>query len=226
MADIISVDNLAEAFISPSLERFQRALDSYCAVYEKLEGWRDPELARSLLDKGRRVRKGKVSWTKSDVKRIVYWKRLQLLMGRIEESGIESRLADAFRIQDEVGRIEALCGIPGVGPAIASTLLALTYPEEYAALDNHAWSALCRLGFDLPSKPFSGGAYTIAELMRYEKILVTLSRMANATPWDVAKALHALDQISLKTKWTREFESRKTTMILSPFTTSPPIPEA
>jgi hypothetical protein len=57
-------------------------------------------------------------------------------------------------------------------------------------------------------------------LERFEKAsesYCAVSRMANASPRDAAKALHALDQVSLENKWTREFESCKTTIILSQY---------
>jgi hypothetical protein len=222
--DVTSVDTPVEALVSPSLEGFQRALDSYCAVYEKLEGSREPKLARSLLDKGRRVRNGKGSWTKSDLRRIVCWKHLQPLMGRFEDSDTESRLADAFRAKDDLSKIDALCSISGVGPAVASILLALTYPEEHAALDAHAWNSLCRLGFDLPSKPISGGGYTIPELLRYLTILKNLAGQTRASPWDIAKALHALDKVAINKKWKRELTSlRSSPSVLAPASSNPAV---
>jgi hypothetical protein len=221
VTDVTSVDNPVEALIYPSLERFQGALDSYCAVYEKLEGWREPKLARSLLHKGARVRNGKGSWTKSDLRRIVCWKHLQPLIGRFEDSDTESRLADAFQAKDDVTKIETLCSISGVGPAVASILLALTYPEEHAALDAHAWNSLCRLGFDLPSKPISGGGYTIPELLRYLTIVRNLAGHMRA-PWDVAKALHALDKVAINKKWKRELTSlRSSPSVLAPASSDP-----
>jgi hypothetical protein len=180
---------------------------------------RETTIVLELLEVGKQVRQGIRRWTKSDLGNILRWKHMHSLMPRIvrETPDIEIRLAHALCVQDEESRMEALCRIRDIGPALASVLLTLTFPKRYAPLDHHAWNGLCRLGFELARKPFSGGGYSIAELMRYEKIVVTLARMANTTPWDVAKALHALDQVSLKTKWKREFDSLKSLFSLSVF---------
>jgi hypothetical protein len=186
------------------LAEFLDGLPVYNALYDRMDR---SVLVSRLLDTGKGVRVGVKSWGKSDLETIIHWKHMQPLMARIEASNIESRLADAFRVKDGEERIEDLCSIPGVGPALASILLALTCPEEYAPLDSHAWKALCRLGFDLPSKPFSGGGYTIPELMRYLGFIRNLADEVKASPWAIAKALHALDKAKVNKKWRNELAS-------------------
>jgi hypothetical protein len=131
-------------------------------------------------------------------------------MPKIGEN-IELRLAQALRLQDEESRIEDLCRIPGVGPVVASVLLTLTFPERYAPLDSHAWSALFRLGFGLRKRPYSGGGYTAHELFRYTRIVRSLAKSMHTLPWDMAKALHAGDKVGTETKWKSEFDLIKLT---------------
>jgi hypothetical protein len=213
---LTSVVSLGPA-ASLDLDEFGQDFSLLSALYDKLEMARETTFVPELLETGKQVRQGTGTWTKDDLRSIVRWKHMHSLMPKIarEARDIELRLAHAFDVQDEESRMAALGRIPGIGPAIASVLLTLTFPEKYASLDNHAWNGLCRIGFELTRRPFSGGGYSIAELRRYEKILVILARMVNATPSDVAKALHALDQVSLKTKWKREFDSLKSLFSLS-----------
>jgi len=132
------------------------------------------------------------------------------LMPKIGED-IEVRLAQALKLQDEESRIEDLCRIPGVGPALASVLLTLTFPERYAPLDSHTWNALFRLGFELRKRPYSAGGYTAHELFRYTRIVRSLAKSMGTSPWDLAKALHAWEKVSTERKWKSEFNLIKLT---------------
>jgi hypothetical protein len=185
-------------------DEFFGNLVTFSALYDKLESDRSVGIS-SLLRRGRQVQRGMANWTKHDLEEIVGWRRIQSLMPKIE-GNIELSLARAFALQDEESSIEALCRIPGIGPVLASLLLTLTSPEKYAPLDNHAWNALSRLGFEIRKRPFSGGGYTAHELVRYTKIVRSLAKSMNMLPWDVAKALHALDKVNTKTKWKNEFD--------------------
>jgi hypothetical protein len=115
-----------------------------------------------------------------------------------------------------------LCGLltPSIGPVLTSILLTLTYPREYAPLDSHSWNGLRRLGFDLLNKPFSGGGYAVHELLRYLTIVRSLAKEMKTRPWDIAKALHALDQVNTKPKWKREFDTLKSKPTLQTLTHS------
>ena len=185
-------------------DEFHSNLATLSAVYDKLENtW--PVETTSLLRRGRQVQRGMASWTKHDLEEIVRWRKIQSLMPKID-TNIELALAQAFTLQDEESKVEVLCRIPGIGPVLASVLLTLTSPEKYAPLDNHTWSALSRLGFDIRKRPFSGGGYTVHELLRYLRIVRSLARSTNMLPWDVAKALHALDRVNTKMRWKTEFD--------------------
>ena len=193
-----------EQEVTHVFEDFQSHFASFGALYDRLENGSTFEIP-DLLRRGRQVQRGMAAWTKHDIEDIVRWKRIQSLMPRIDEN-IELRLAQALKLQDEERRIEDLCRIPGVGPVLASVLLTLTFPERYAPLDNHAWNALSRLGFELRKRPYSGGGYTAHELFRYTRIVRSLAKSMDTLPWDMAKALHALDKVDTETKWKSEFD--------------------
>jgi hypothetical protein len=190
-------------------EDFQSDFASFGALYDRLENGSAFEIPGLLL-RGRQVQRGMAAWTKHDLEEIVRWRRIQSLMSKMDEN-IELRLTQALRLQDEESRIEDLCRIPGVGPVLASVLLTLTFPERYAPLDNHAWNALFRLGFDLRKRPYSGGGYMAHELFRYTRILRSLAKSMDTLPWNMAKALHAWDKVDTETKWKSEFDLIKLT---------------
>jgi hypothetical protein len=180
------------------------------ALYDRMETMAEASEILALLNVGKRLRRGTREWTKGDLQFIIRWRHMEALMSRIgQEANTELRLAQAFKVQDEQSRTAALCRIPGVGPVLASVLLTLTFPNKYAPLDNHTWSALSSLGFELRNRPFSGGGYTIPELLRYLRLTKALAKIARGTPWETAKALYALDQVRTRTKWKREFDSLK-----------------
>jgi len=160
------------------------------------------EVGNRLFAVGRAIRQGGRSWTKSDVKDIVCWRRVHRLIPRIENApDIEERLENAFRIQDERVRIEVLCRIPGLGPVLASAILTFASPETYGVLDCHAWNALRFLGFHLPRKDASSGNFTIPELLVFLRIVRKLAKEKTTTPSEVCMALHALDRVRTNKRW-------------------------
>lgn len=195
---------------------FSADISALLALYEK-QALSEIDLTHRLIGVGRQVREMTRSWTKSDLEEIGRWTHTQLAMAKIEKDApdVESRIARAFKIQDEESRIEALCRVPGIGPALTSSLLTLTFPQKYGPLDIHAWNSLTYLGFDLPPKPSSGGGFTTSELHRYLKIIRNLAKTANLTPWQVAKALHALHRAMINRKWGEEFNKLKSISNLS-----------
>jgi hypothetical protein len=154
-------------------------------------------LGENLVKIGCQVRQGNRQWTSSDVNVIIRWRSLQPLRRRIEQGSVdlEKRLAAAIKQTNDEDRMNELCRIPGFGPVLASTILALTFPEAYGVLDNASWRVLQNLGFDLSSKPYSGGGYTLSEVLKYQYLLRTLGRMTHALPAEVADALRALRRI-------------------------------
>jgi len=199
-----------------TMEDFLWDFDTYRALYEQLETRKRRPLASHLQDVGKEVNQGIRSWTKSDLKDIVRWKRVQRLIPRIENApDIEEGLEHAFRIQDEQARIEALCRIPGVGPVLASAILTFTSPEIYGLLDCHAWNALRFLGFQLPEKHASSGTFTIPELLAFLRIIRKLAKKKTTTPSEVHKALYALEKVRTNKRWSRQRRKAQLDMVNS-----------
>ena len=147
-------------------------------------------------------------WTKSHLELIARWKQLHPLMSRIERNNqeVEERLKEAYSIREEDARIDFMCRTPGIGPVLTSLLLTLTYPENYAPLELHAWNALADLGFDVTRKDSSGGGFTPAEFSRYLEIVRNLANEANTTPWEISKGLHAINKVKTTKKWRKQLE--------------------
>ena len=147
-------------------------------------------------------------WTKSYLELIARWKQLHPLMSRIERNDqeVEERLRKAYSIREEDAQIDFICRTPGIGPVLASLILTLTYPENYAPLELHAWNALADLGFDVTRKDSSGGGFTPAEFSRYLEIVRNLANEANTTPWEMSKGLHAINKVKTTKKWRKQLE--------------------
>lgn len=127
---LVSVDPAA----SLRLDEFDQDFSRLRTLYDNLKMTRETTFVLELLETGKRVRQGTRTWTKDDLGTIVRWNHMQPLMPKIvrEAPDIEVLLAHAFDVQDEENRMEALCRIPGIGPALASVMLTLTFPEKYA----------------------------------------------------------------------------------------------
>jgi hypothetical protein len=179
------------------------------AAYEEMEMSRQLSLTQRLLEAGKQVRQGTRTWTKQDLKDVARWKHLQPLMSRIEKNleDIDKSLGHVFEIQNEAERIEALCRIPGIGPALASMILTFTFPDTFCPIDYHAWNGLRSLGFGFMRKDGSGTAFTVSEFFEYLKAVRKLAKERNTTPWEVAKALHALDKVKNRKRWRESFDS-------------------
>ena len=178
---------------NPVLVDFVRDFDALLCLYKELETVERTSLSEHLFKIGTQVKEGRKFWTKSDVNAIIQWKKLQPLRKRIEEGSVElqKQLSIALMQPGNEDRVSALCRIPGFGPVLACAVLTLTWPETYGILDNTSWHALGLLGFELPSKPYSGGGFTVAEALQYQDIIRTLGRIAGASPVQVADAVHA-----------------------------------
>jgi hypothetical protein len=181
---------------NPALADFVRELHTFLDYHKASESERT-SLSEYLFKLGSQVREGARLWTKADVNTIIAWKKLQPLRRRIQDgsSELEKQLGIALMQGDDEDRVSSLCRIPGFGPVLACALLTLTWPETYGALDNPSWQALERLGFGLPLKPYSGGGFTVAEALKYQRILRFLGRITSAPPVHVADALNAFYKI-------------------------------
>ncbi|MGA3406560.1 MAG: hypothetical protein ABSD49_12580 [Candidatus Bathyarchaeia archaeon] len=182
--------------LSSVLVDFVKEFNTFLGYHEELEG-EEASLSEYLFKVGTQVKEGKETWTKSDLNDILRWRKLQPLRRRIEQGSVnlEKQLRFALTQPEHEDRLTTMCRIPGFGPVLACAVLTLTWPETYGILGNPSWRALRVLGFDLPSKPYSGGGFTVAEALQYQDILKTLGRMTTALPVQVADALHAFYKI-------------------------------
>lgn len=180
---------------SPILVEFVKEFNTFLSYHKKQEG--EASLSEYLFKVGTLVKEGKETWTKSDLNAIMRWRKLQPLRRRIEQgsANIEKLLRVALTQPEHEDRLATMCRIPGFGPVLACAVLTLTWPETYGILGNRSWHALEVLGFDLPSKPYSGGGFTVAEALQYQDILNSLGRITTALPVQVADALHAFYKI-------------------------------
>jgi hypothetical protein len=180
----------------------------YRALFDKLDSPTASSQTSRLLNIGREVRQGSRMWTKSHLELIARWKLLHPLMSRIKRNDqqVEGRLREAYSIREEDARIDFMCRTPGIGPVLASLILTLTYPQNYAPLELHAWNALADLGFDFTRKDSSGGGFTPAEFSRYLEIVRNLANEANTTPWEISKGLHAINKVKTTKKWRKQLD--------------------
>lgn len=126
-------------------------------------------MEQELGDRFRRTR----TVTKDDLSRIVEWKfqgrllgrrkRILELISRVPDDFVRKVSRESFNEQGERLRASRLMGryggINGVGPAIASVILAFYDPRNYGVFDIHAWREL------MGKQPED--LFTIENLMRF-----------------------------------------------------------
>jgi hypothetical protein len=198
-----------------SLDEFLSNFQLYCELYRRLETLDETTVPDDTLSVGEKLGLGSKSWTKRDLEDLLRRKHLHHFFPKIGVTpNLDKQLIDAFKVQEEKARIEALCEIPGIGPVLASVVLESMSPETYGALSSHAWSALRLLGFNLPKKRASHDNFTVHELLRYLEIVGRLARERDTKPTHMAKALYAFDKAVTDNRWKRQF-----ILILRRFTT-------
>ena len=191
---------------SSSIDEFLRDFHIYCAVYCRLETVDENTDSDDTSILARKPDLETPSWAKVDLENLLQKKRLHHFFPKIDASPeLQKHLLSAFGIQEEKAKIEALCEIRGIGPALASVVLESVSPEVYGALNSHAWNALRLLSFDLPGKRASQDSFTIRELLRYLEIVRRLAREMDTTPAQMARALYAYDKALTDNRWKRQF---------------------
>jgi len=130
--------------------------------------------------------------TKDDLKRIVKWKfqgklegrqkRILKLLENVDGKFIKGISRLAFETKNDKERIKLFCVIEGIGPAVASVILAFYDPENYGVFDIHAWDEL--FGERLKDL-FSN----INHLIHFFEKVREISRRVNMPCRDVEKAL-------------------------------------
>lgn len=77
-------------------------------------------------------------------------------------------------------RMGILCSLRGVAVSVASAVLALVFPEEYAVIDFRSWRQLF------------GEGETSFSISKYKKYLREIRRLANELDWPVQEVDHAI----------------------------------
>jgi hypothetical protein len=89
--------------------------------------------------------------TRSDLLRVVDWKfkevpprhkRVRELVKANTDEVVQQTCSQVFAMSDDSDRIESLDALHGVGPALASAILAFYDPKQYGVLDIHVWREL------------------------------------------------------------------------------------
>jgi len=181
-------------------ERFLQEIEFYQAIYVKSQSERQRKLTDHLLDVGELARSGAKAWSRSDLDDIASWKGLPpgMLMVKMNSSDFEARLASALKIEDEPLRVNALCGIQGIGLTLGSLVLMFTWPENYGFMDYHTCSALRSLNFEFPRK-YSASRFTVPQLLTYLKIIRRMGRKP-ISAMTIAEGLYVLDNLATKAK--------------------------
>ncbi len=125
-----------------------RAMDKERILY-----WADkydkdhPWWTQKEKELGDRFRQAK-SLTKADLDRVVEWK-FKELKGRKErvlrfvkknaDITIQQTCSQVFAMSDDSDRMKNLDALHGVGPAVASAILAFYAPKQYGVHDIHVW---------------------------------------------------------------------------------------
>jgi hypothetical protein len=77
-------------------------------------------------------------------------------------------------------RVNILCALRGVGVPVASAVLALVFPEEYAVIDFRVWRQI----FGEDQKTFF--------IQDYKRYMCKIHRLANELGWPVQEVDHAI----------------------------------
>lgn len=132
--------------------------------------------------------------SKADLRKMVEWK-FDFFTGRMEselkrvnkipEEEIMTAFDRALKARNEISRINALDGLPGIGPAMVSVIFSFYDPLNYGVIDIHAWREL----FGKEPSGFPSQKHLILFLEQLRK-LARIHRMAAR---DVEKALFEHD---------------------------------
>jgi hypothetical protein len=115
----------------------------------------------------RRAR-GALYLTQRELRWIGEWKspRIRPQIARNTESGVRGVTAAAFMARGDSARLEALLGLRGVGPAVASVILHFGLPAGYPIYDVRVRAALPRIGLRQRFPPTGAGWAAYAAALR------------------------------------------------------------
>ncbi|MFG1428998.1 hypothetical protein [Roseixanthobacter glucoisosaccharinicivorans] len=108
-----------------------------------------------------------------------------------EKGAIEKITRFAFSEDNETTKLRILCALNGVGPGVASAVLAWTRPEQYGVIDVRAWRALHH--FNMQGFESSKATIKIEDWDIYLRTIRIISNMAGRTPQEVDLWLYHFD---------------------------------
>ena len=133
--------------------------------------------------------------TLDDLKKIVEWKfqalngkkkRVFNLLTDTDNEYVQEVSKTAFKISDDKTRLLQLCTIKGVGPALASVILAFFDPNRYGVFDIHSFREIFEIRQkDTPKDLFTSPKYVLGFFRELRK----LSTEVEMSCRDVEKAL-------------------------------------
>jgi hypothetical protein len=147
---------------SPLTRARIRALARAFARGEDARAWARRE--RALKGRLRaRARRGRLCLTRAELVWLGEWKtpRIRPAIARNTEAGVRGLTGAAFLAGDDGRRLRLLCGLSGVGVAVASVILHFAAPARYPVYDTRVLAALRRLGVRrrFPATPAGWVAY-------------------------------------------------------------------
>jgi len=189
-----------DGLLNTRLVEFLDELPLYVTIYEKLETQRRRDLRFQLLGLGKQVSSGTRNWVRQDLDYIALWRGMRPCRLMVDSVTFEDSLKCALGIDDERSKVRALCNIRGIGPALASTLLSFTWPENFGFVDHRTWNASRYLRGEFARKYYAS-VFTIAQLLGYFEVLRNLGEMRSVSSMEIAKALYALDDVKTRDNW-------------------------
>ena len=154
----------------------------------------DYEKTKRLKEKLARVRRERqpLYLTKAEFEEILQWKLGQQI-GRQRErrsanteeiiravTGLALTITHSDKEYELELRMGILCALRGVAIPVASAVLALVFPEEYAVIDFRGW------------RQIFGEGETVFSIPKYKRYLREVRRLANELGWPVQEVDHAI----------------------------------
>ena len=81
-----------------------------------------------------------IEWRYGDQK--YYFSRVSRILESVDDQEIREVTRTALALSSDYYKMTLLCAIPGVGPVLASIILAFYDPHEYGVFDREVWNQL------------------------------------------------------------------------------------
>jgi hypothetical protein len=160
-------------------------------LYKQAVDYAETEQLKTKLARLRRERQP-LYLTAAEFDEILRWKLIQqygrvqhLLVSNTDEiiravTGLALTITHPDNEYELELRMDILCALRGVSTPVASAVLALVFPEEYAVIDFRGWRQLFDEKRDVFSTP------------DYKKYMYKIRQLANELGWPVQEADHAI----------------------------------